>query len=104
MKNIILFEKVFGNKRLVVTRDIYNWIIKFGSAKMNPRTFEKKAEHWYYSNLESMLICIHKKFFQFSLKSLNIDDVLKALEDAFSMVENMSQEVLKKSGVEDGCK
>jgi len=37
MKKKILLDKVTSDKRLVVTYDQYNWIVKFGSAWPAPQ-------------------------------------------------------------------
>ena len=104
MKSKFLFESKVNDKRIAVTTDPHNWIIMYGSAKCSDRNFQKKADHWYFSNIESMLVCVHKKLLRFNLQSLEIHDLKQTLEDAFSLIENMATEVCKKRGVQSGCR
>ena len=99
-----IYDKKMNGKRLAVTTDPYNWIILYGSAKQRVRTFQKKAHHSYYSNFESMLICLYKKQLRCNLKSLDIKDMLKALEESYALVEKMALEISDKMGVQDGCR
>ena len=104
MKSKYLYDKIVGTKRIAVKTDPYNWIVLFGSAISSDCNFQKKADHWYFSNIESMLVCVHKKLLRFNLQSLEIHDLKQTLEDAFSLVENMATEVCKKRGVQSGCR
>ena len=104
MKSKYLFESKINDKRIAVTTDPHNWIILYGSAKQCDRTFQKKAHHSYYSNFESMLICLHKRLLRYNLKSLDIKDLLKALEESYALVEKMALEISEKMGVQDGCR
>ena len=99
-----IYDKKINGKRLAVTTDPYNWIILYGSAKQSDRTFQKKAHHSYYSNFESMLICLHKRLLRYNLKSLDINNLLKALEESYALVEKMALEISEKMGVQDGCR
>ena len=104
MKSKYLFESKINDKRIAVTTDSHNWIILYGSAKQSDRTFQKKAHHSYYSNFESMLICLYKRLLRYNLKSLDIKDLLKALEESYALVEKMALEISEKMGVQDGCR
>ena len=104
MKSNYLYDEILGTKRIAVKTDPYNWIVLFGSAKSSDSNFQKKADHWYFSNRESMIICVHKKLLRFNLQALEINDLTQTLEDAFSLVENMATEVCKKRGVQSGCR
>ena len=104
MKSKFLFESKVNDKRIAVTTDTHNWIIMYGSAKCSDRNFQKKADHWYYSNIESMLVCVHKNLLRLNLKSLEIDDLLKALEGSYAFVEKMALDISEKIGVQDGCR
>ena len=99
-----IYDKKINGKRLAVTTDPYNWIILYGSAKQSDRTFQKKAHHSYYSNFESMLICLYKRLLRYNLKSLNIEELLKALEESYALVEKMALDISEKMGVQYGCK
>ena len=96
MEYIYLYDKIVGTKRIAVKTDPYNWIVLFGSAISSNRNFQKKADHWYFSNIESMLVCVHKKLLRFKLQSLEIHDLKQTLEDAFLLVESMAKEISKK--------
>ena len=104
MKSKYLFESKINDKRIAVTTDSHSWIILYGSAKQSDRTFQKKAHHSYYSNFESMLICLYKRLLRYNLKSLDIKDLLKALEESYALVEKMALEISEKMGVQDGCR
>ena len=103
MQNV-LFNILINGKRIAVTTDPFNWIILYGSARQSDRTFQKKAHHTYYSNFESMLICLYKRLLRYNLKSLDIKDLLKALEESYALVEKMALEISEKMGVQDGCR
>ena len=104
MKSKYLFESKINDKRIAVTTDSHNWIILYGSARQSDRTFQKKAHHSYYSNFESMLICLYKRLLRYNLKSLDIKDLLKALEESYALVEKMALEISEKMGVQIGCR
>ena len=104
MKSKYLFESKINDKRIAVTTDPHNWIILYGSAKQSDRTFQKKAHHSYYSNFESMLICLYKRLLRYNLKSLDIKNLLKALEESYALVEKMALEISEKMGVQIGCR
>ena len=76
----------------------------YGSAKYTDRNFQKKAEHWYYSNFESMLICLYKKLLRYNLESLDIEDLISALNESYELVEKMALEISEKMGVQIGCR
>ena len=99
-----LYDKIVGTKRIAVKTDPYNWIVLFGSAISSDSNFQKKADHWYYSNIESMLVCVHKKLLRFNMQSLEIHDIKQTLEDAFLLVENMALEISNKREVQSGCR
>jgi len=103
MQNV-LFNILINGKRIAVTTDPFNWIILYGSARQSDRTFQKKAHHSYYSNFESMLICLYKRLLRYNLKSLDIKNLLKALEESYALVEKMALEISEKMGVQDGCR
>ena len=104
MKSKYLFESKINDKRIAVTTDPHNWIILYGSARQSDRTFQKKAHHSYYSNFESMLICLYKRLLRYNLKSLDIKDLFKVLEESYALVEKMALEISEKMGVQDGCR
>ena len=99
-----IYDKKMNGKRLAVTTDPYNWIILYGSARQSDRTFQKKAHHSYYSNFESMLICLYKKLLRYNLESLDIEDLISALNESYELVEKMALDISEKIGVQDGCR
>ena len=99
-----IYDKKIKSKRIAVTTDPFNWIILYGSARQSDRTFQKKAHHSYYSNFESMLICLYKRLIRYNLKSLDIDDLLKVLKESYTFVEKMALEISEKMGVQSGCR
>ncbi len=103
MENLFYDVKIKG-KRIAVTTDSHNWIILYGSAKQSDRTFQKKAHHSYYSNFESMLICLYKKLLRYNLESLDIEDLISALNESYELVEKMALEISEKMGVQIGCR
>ena len=104
MKSKYLFESKINDKRIAVTTDSHNWIILYGSAKQSDRTFQKKAHHSYYSNFESMLVCLYKRLLRYNLNSLDIEDLLEVLEESYEFVEKMALEIADKMGVQIGCR
>ena len=81
MKKKILLDKVTSDKRLVVTYDQYNWIVKFGSANWNQSTFRRKADHWYFMNFESLLSKVYRLMLRYNMRSLDYGDVLEAIAE-----------------------
>ena len=104
MRSKFLFESKINDKRIAVTTDPHNWIILYGSATQSDRTFQKKAHHSYYSNFDSMLICLYKRLLRYNLKSLDIEELLKALEESYAFVEKMALEIADKMGMQIGCR
>ena len=104
MKNKKIIDKVISGKRLVVTFDQYNWIVIFGSANWNTETFRKKADHWYFSNLESLLSKVYRLMLRYNMRSLDYGDVLEAISETERQIAEIGKELDKKLGVQDGCK
>ena len=104
MKNKKIIDKVISGKRLVVTFDQYNWIVIFGSANWNTETFRKKADHWYFSNLESLLSKVYRLMLRYNMRSLDYGDVLEAISETERQIAEIGKELDKKLGVQYGCK
>ena len=104
MKKKILLDKVTSGKRLVVTYDQYNWIVIFGSANWNTATFRRKADHWYFTNLESLLSKVYRLMLRYNMRSLDYGDVLEAIAETKRLVSEIGDELDKKLGVQDGCR
>ena len=103
MQNLLYDEKI-NDKRIAVTTDPHNWIILYGSARQSDRTFQRKAEHCYYSDFASMIISLHKKLLKLNLKSLECEDLISALNESYELVEKMALEIADKMGVQIGCR
>ena len=99
-----ILDTVISGKRLVVTYDKYNWIVIFGSANWNTETFRRKADHWYFSNLESLLSKIYRLMLRYNMRSLDYGDVLEAILETERQIVEIGKELDKKIGVQDGCK
>jgi hypothetical protein len=104
MKKKILLDKVTSGKRLVVTYDQYNWIVIFGSANWNTATFRRKADHWYFTNLESLLSKVYRLMLRYNMRSLDYGDVLEAISETERQIAEIGKELDKKLGVQDGCR
>ena len=104
MKKKILLDKVTSGKRLVVTYDQYNWIVIFGSANWNTATFRRKADHWYFTNLESLLSKVYRLMLRYNMRSLDYGDVLEAISETELQIAEIGIELDKKLGVQDGCR
>ena len=103
MKIHSLVDRIHGKKRIVVTKDRHNWIVKFGSPKQKEEIFEKKADHWYFSTLEAMLVHLHDFMLKDSLGSLDIEEITRTLKQSRKEVADMAQDIVEK-GVENGWK
>jgi len=103
VKRYSLFDRIYGGKRIVVTKDRHNWIVKFGSPKQKEEIFEKKAEHWYFSTLEAMLVHLHDFMLKTGLGSLDMKEITRTLKQSRKEVADMAQYIEKK-GVENGWK
>ena len=99
-----IYDKKIKSKRIAVTTDPFNWIILYGSARQSDRTFQRKAEHCYYSDFASMIISLHKKLLNLNLKSLECEDLISALNESYELVEKMAVEIADKMGVQIGCR
>ena len=99
-----IYDKKIKSKRIAVTTDPFNWIILYGSARQSDRTFQRKAEHCYYSDFASMIISLHKKLLNLNLKSLECEDLISALNESYELVEKMALEIADKMGVQIGCR
>ena len=99
-----IYDKKIKSKRIAVTTDPFNWIILYGSARQSDRTFQRKAEHCYYSDFESMIISLHKKLLKLNLNSLECEDLISALNESYELVEKMAVEIADKMGVQIGCR
>ena len=93
-----IYDKKIKSKRIAVTTDPHNWIILYGSARQSDRTFQRKAEHCYYSDFASMIISLHKKLLKLNLNSLECEDLISALNESYEFVEKMAQEIADKMG------
>ena len=99
-----IYDKKIKSKRIAVTTDPFNWIILYGSARQSDRTFQRKAEHCYYSDFASMIISLHKKLLKLNLNSLECEDLISALNESYELVEKMALEIADKMGVQIGCR
>ena len=99
-----IYDKKIKSKRIAVTTDPFNWIILYGSARQSDRTFQRKAEHCYYSDFASMIISLHKKLLKLNLNSLECEDLISALNESYEFVEKMALEISEKMGVQIGCR
>ena len=99
-----IYDKKIKSKRIAVTTDPHNWIILYGSARQSDRTFQRKAEHFYYSEIESLIISLHKKLLKLNLNSLECEDLISALNESYEFVEKMALEIADKMGVQIGCR
>ena len=104
MKQKHIYDLTYKSKRIAVTADPYNWIILYGSARQSDRTFQRKAEHFYYSEIESLIISLHKKLLKLNLNSLECEDLISALNESYEFVEKMAVEISEKMGVQIGCR
>ena len=99
-----IYDKKIKSKRIAVTTDPFNWIILYGSARQSDRTFQRKAEHCYYSDFASMIISLHKKLLKLNVNSLECEDLISALNESYELVEKMALEIADKMGVQIGCR
>ena len=104
MKNNILLNQVIKERRIIVTFDQYNWIIKFGSAKWTESTFRRKADHWYFNNFESLLSKVYRLMLRYNMRSLDYGDVLEAISETERQIAEIGKELDKKLGVQYGCR
>ena len=101
MANKYLYDSTYNGKRLVVSKDLYNWIVMYGSATANDESFEKTAEHWYYTSLENMFARLFVKLHRLDLKSLETRDILTAIGKVESRMMDIGA-ALDRKGVENG--
>ena len=104
MKNNILLNQVIKERRIIVTFDQYNWIVKFGSANWNQSTFRRKADHWYFMDFESLLSKVYRLMLRYNMRSLDYGDVLEAISETERHISAIGTELDKKIGVQRGCR
>ena len=104
MKKKILLDKVTSDKRLVVTYDQYNWIVKFGSANWKASMFRRKADTWYFTDFESLLTRVYRVMLRYNLQTLYYGDVLEAISETERNISSIGTELDKKIGVQIGCR
>ena len=104
MKNNILLNQVIKERRIIVTFDQYNWIVKFGSANWNQSTFRRKADHWYFMDFESLLSKVYRLMLRYNMRSLDYGDVLEAISETERHISAIGKELDKKIGVQIGCR
>ena len=104
MKNNILLNQVIKERRIIVTFDQYNWIVKFGSANWNQSTFRRKADHWYFMDFESLLSKVYRLMLRYNMHSLDYGDVLEAISETERHISAIGKELDKKIGVQIGCR
>ena len=104
MKNKKIIDQVISGKRLVVTYDQYNWIMIFGPSSWGSSTFRRKADHYYFSNLESLLSKIYRLMLRYNMRSLDYGDVLEAIAETKRLVSEIGDKLDKKIRVQDGCR
>ena len=103
-KNESILDVIVSNHRIVVTSDLYNWIIKFGSANVNDKVFRKKAHYWYFTDIESMLTYLYRILLRLKLRSLELTDIIDAINSAKQDVIEIGIAIDTKLGVQYGCK
>ena len=104
MKNNILLDQVIKDKRIIVTFDQYNWIVKFGSANWKASMFRRKADTWYFTDFESLLTRVYRVMLRYNLQTLDYGDVLEAMAETVRQIAEIGKELDKKIGVQDGCR
>ena len=103
-KNESLLDVIVSNHRIVVSSDLYNWIIKFGSANVNDKVFSKNAHSWYFCDIANMLTYVHKILLRLKLRSLDLTDVLDAIKHSDKEIQEIGKALDEKLGMENGCK
>jgi len=69
-----------------------------------PATFRRKADHWYFTNLESLLSKVYRLMLRYNMRSLDYGDVLEAISETERQIAEIGKELDKKLGVQDGCR
>ena len=103
-KNESILDVIVSKHRIVVSSDLYNWIIKFGSANVNDKVFSKNAHSWYFTDIESMLTYLYRILLRLKLRSLELTDIIDAINSAKQDVIEIGIAIDKKLGVQYGCK
>ena len=103
-KNESILDVIVSKRRIVVSKDLYNWIIKFGSADADDDAFSKNAHSWYFCDIENMLTYVHKILLRLKLRSLDLTDVLDAIKHSDKEIQEIGKALDEKLGMENGCK
>ena len=103
-KNESILDVIVSKHRIVVSSDLYNWIIKFGSANVNDKVFSKNAHSWYFTDIESMLTYLYRILLRLKLRSLELTDIIDAINSAKQDVIEIGIAIDTKLRVQYGCK
>ena len=86
-----------GERHIEITRDAYNWIIIHGPKHL--KYFDKHADYWYFSNLESMLLRLHTLLRDLGMRSISYEDVVVATHEATSQIIDIAAQLESQGGV-----
>jgi hypothetical protein len=86
MKNYAKYD--VAGRHIRIKRDDYNWIVIQGPA--NLKNFEKHAEYWYFTSLESMLLRLHTLLRDLGMESISYEDVVVAIENANQQIAEIA--------------
>ena len=103
-KNESVLDVIVSKHRIVVSSDLYNWIIKFGSANVNDKVFSKNAHSWYFTDIESMLTYLYRILLRLELRSLELTDIIDAINRSKQEIKEIGIALDEKLGMENGCK
>ena len=103
-KNESILDVIVSKHRIVVSSDLYNWIIKFGSANVNDKVFSKNAHCWYFTDIESMLTYLYRILLRLELRSLELTDIIDAINRSKQEIKAIGIALDEKIGMENGCK
>jgi len=105
MKNTkSLYDKSYNGRRLIISQDKYNWIIKIGSSKLSDNRFIKESEPGYFTDLKQMFKWLFNHFFKSNIRSFNLKDVLEAIGKAESRIIEIGKALDFKFGKLEGRK
>jgi hypothetical protein len=94
MKNYAKYD--IAGRHIEIRRDDYNWFILHGPN--NLKNFEKHAEYWYFSSLESMLLRLHKLLRDLGMKSIGYEDVVLAIQEASCQIKEIAEQLAVAGG------
>ena len=91
IKDNIIYNKVIGKNRYLLSKDKYSWIWTYGSKESSVDNLCKnQSNREYYTSFQSMLPNVFEKRFRANMTKFTRKSILKAISDAYRDILDIS--------------